>query len=115
MPGLPPPLPNFSDLNKPTPVKPVDCGEILPDATEIFSSGCAGENNLFLQGHAYGIFEPLRYAYTHDLLKKGAIAYYTNGIGQEFTYEVAWVDHPTVEEWGKGSSWAKNSNSGYYA
>jgi sortase (surface protein transpeptidase) len=41
------------------------------------------------------------------LLKNGEIAYYTDGIGEEYAYEVAWVDHPAVKEWGKGSSWAE--------
>jgi hypothetical protein len=84
----------------------LDCGEVLPDATHLYSFGCAGENNLFLQGHAYGILESLRFAYIHNLLEVGEMAYYTDGIGEEFAYKIAWVDHPAVAEWGKGSSWA---------
>jgi hypothetical protein len=87
------------------------CGEVLPDATELFFSGCAGANNLFIQGHAYGIFESLRYAYIHGLLKIDEIAYYTDGNGKTSAYKIAWVDHPTVAEFGDGSAWEATEES----
>jgi hypothetical protein len=106
-PDLPPPPSEYPNLNKPTQIKDWACGEgLLPNAIDIFSSGCAGTNNIFLMGHAYGVFWQLRYAYNHSLLKDRAIAYYTDGSGEEHAYQLDWVDHPTEAEAGKGSSWA---------
>ncbi len=90
-----------------TSVGVLGCGEgILPNSKDIFSSGCSGQNNLFLVGHAYDVFKPLRDAYHSELLKIGQIAYYTDGIGVLHAYEVVSIDHPTITEWGKGSWWA---------
>jgi len=104
-------MPDIPKLDKPINVNHLGCNEgVIPDKSmEVWSSGCAGPNNLFIMAHADGAFGPLREAYNAQKLRIGEIAYYTDAVGQLYAYEVVSVDHPTTTDWGKGSSWAGTS------
>jgi sortase (surface protein transpeptidase) len=67
----------------------------------VYRWGCAGENNVYLLGHAYGVFEPLHDLYVSGGLRKGMIAIYANGAGKVTKYKVvSWrVVDPTESAW----------------
>ncbi|HJP89780.1 MAG TPA: sortase [Candidatus Limnocylindrales bacterium] len=67
----------------------------------VYRWGCAGRNNVYLMGHAYGVFKALNGAYKKHQLKVGMRAYYADGAGQVHTYEVTtWrIVDPSNSEW----------------
>jgi hypothetical protein len=80
------------------------CGGTIPNG--IFRWQCAGHNNLYLLGHAWGVFRPLHDGYHNGLLTPGLVALYTDGSGVVHQYRLAWVEDLTVATWGKGAAWA---------
>jgi len=61
-----------------------------PD-NNVYRWGCAGHNNTYLLGHAWGVFKALHDAYTSGRLHTGMVAYYADGSGRITRYEVtAW-------------------------
>src|SRR4029077_9252635 len=54
----------------------------------VYRWGCGGSNNVYLMGHAGGVFSPLHRAYTSGRLKVGLKAYYADGSGRVHTYAV---------------------------
>jgi hypothetical protein len=70
---------------------------------------CAGANNLYLLGHAWGVFKPLHDGYHAGLLTPGLSAIYTDRSGAAHPYRLLWVEHLSVADWGKGASWAAMS------
>ena len=67
----------------------------------IYRWGCAGDNNVYLLGHAYGVMKPLHDLYVRGGLRRGMVAIYANGAGNVTKYKVvSWrgVD-PTESEW----------------
>jgi hypothetical protein len=76
--------------------------------------GCAGTNNVYLLGHAYGVFKPLHDAYYNGKLKKGLKVMYADATGTVHTYSVLWwkVVKPTTDaSW----AWAPLSSPGHDA
>lgn len=69
----------------------------------VYRWGCAGRNNVYLLGHAWGVFKPLHDAYTSHRLHTGMKAYYADNSGKVHTYVVKWwrVVAPTTS-----ASWA---------
>jgi sortase (surface protein transpeptidase) len=67
----------------------------------IYRWGCAGNNNVYLLGHAYGVMKPLHDLYVRGGLRRGMIAIYANGAGNVTKYKVvSWrVVDPTESEW----------------
>jgi hypothetical protein len=67
----------------------------------IYRWGCAGNNNVYLLGHAYGVMKPLHDLYVRGGLRRGMIAIYANGAGKVTRYKVvSWrVVDPTESEW----------------
>jgi hypothetical protein len=65
--------------------------------------GCAGSNNVYLMGHAYGVMKPLHDAYVGGRLKVGMKAWYADGGGTVHVYAVTWwkLTRPTT-----AASWA---------
>ncbi|HTC86541.1 MAG TPA: hypothetical protein VK656_07540, partial [Candidatus Acidoferrum sp.] len=65
--------------------------------------GCAGSNNVYLMGHAYGVFKPLHDAYYNGKLKAGMQVMYADSSGSVHTYSVLWwkLVRPTT-----AASWA---------
>jgi len=69
----------------------------------VYRWGCAGTNNVYLMGHAWGVFDPLHDAYVSGHLQRGARAVYADGNGRVRTYAVRWwkLVKPTTS-----ASWA---------
>lgn len=67
----------------------------------VYRWGCAGRNNVYLFGHAYGVFKPLHDAYVRGRLTKGMKAYYAGADGRIMTYAVSWwkVTTPDKGDW----------------
>jgi sortase (surface protein transpeptidase) len=57
---------------------------------KVYRWGCAGENNVYLFGHAHSVFKPLHDAYVRGNLKKGMKVIYADSSGKVRTYEVSW-------------------------
>jgi hypothetical protein len=75
------------------------CSRSQAPANYVYRWGCAGSNNVYLMGHAYGVFKALHDAYYNGRLKVGLIAVYADGSGNVHTYRVAWwrVVRPTTD------------------
>jgi hypothetical protein len=74
----------------------------------VYRWGCAGANNVYLLGHAWGVMKPLHDAYTSGRLKVGMKVWYADGNGRVRTYAVRWwkvVKPTTAASW----AWAAQS------
>ena len=80
------------------------CGVLIPNG--IWRWPCAGANNIYLMGHAWGVFAPLHDGYHSGLLNPGLIAFYADGAGVVHRYRLLWVQDLPVAVWGKGATWA---------
>ncbi len=56
----------------------------------VYRWGCAGTNNVYLLGHAWGVFDPLHDAYVSGRLQRGMKAVYADANGKVRTYAVRW-------------------------
>jgi len=64
------------------------CSRSAPPANVIYRWGCAGTNNVYLFGHAWGVMKPLHDAYVAGKLKVGMTAVYADGKGRVRTFRV---------------------------
>lgn len=69
----------------------------------VYRWGCAGRNNVYLLGHAWGVFKPLHDAYVGGRLRAGMKAFYADSSGRTHTYVLKWwkLTRPTTS-----ASWA---------
>ncbi|HZC33005.1 MAG TPA: sortase [Candidatus Bathyarchaeia archaeon] len=84
------------------------CSRTRPPDNELYRWGCAGNNNVYLLGHAYSVFKPLHDAYVSGRLRKGMKVVYADGLGRVHTYSVIWwrvVAPTTAASW----AWAAQS------
>jgi hypothetical protein len=84
------------------------CSRTRPPDNELYRWGCAGNNNVYLLGHAYSVFKPLHEAYVSGGLRKGMKVIYADGLGHVRTYSVIWwrvVAPTTAASW----AWAAQS------
>jgi hypothetical protein len=67
----------------------------------VYRWGCAGRNNVYLMGHAYGVFKSLNVAYKQHDLHVGMRAYYADGSGRVHTFEITtWrIVNPSNSAW----------------
>ena len=75
--------------------------------------GCAGSNNTYLIGHAWGVFNPVADAWRDGRLSAGKLAFLTRN-GVKLTYKVAWVRLvPASYVWKglSGDKWAWNATT----
>ena len=79
------------------------CSRTQPPANYVYRWGCAGSNNVYLLGHAWGVFHPLNRAYYNGRLRVGMKVIYADSRGNVHTYSVQWwkVVLPTTS-----ASWA---------
>jgi len=85
-------------------------GGTLPDLAVRWD--CAGQNNTYLLGHAWGVFLPLYQARLAGRLQVGQHATYSDTSGQTTRYEVAWIRIvPRTYIWRglTGDRWAWNA------
>jgi hypothetical protein len=86
------------------PIGTSKCGGLIPNG--IWRWPCAGHDNMYLLGHAWGVFAPLHDGYHAGLLKPGLIALYTDASGVVRKYSLQWVQDLPVATWGQGAVWA---------
>jgi hypothetical protein len=79
------------------------CSRSREPGNSVYRWGCAGTNNVYLMGHAWGVFEPLHDAYVRGQLRRGMKAVYADANGRVRTYAVRWwkLVKPTTS-----ASWA---------
>jgi hypothetical protein len=67
----------------------------------VYRWGCSGRNNVYLLGHAYGVFKALHDAYSHGKLRVGMPVIYADGHGRVRLYRVVtWrVVNPRNATW----------------
>jgi Sortase domain len=77
------------------------CGRTTTPLNRIYRWGCAGRNNVYLLGHAWGVMKPLHDLYVSGRLHRGMIAVYADGNGRVRKYAVTeWrVVRPTEIAW----------------
>jgi sortase (surface protein transpeptidase) len=64
------------------------CSRSTPPANRMYRWGCAGKNNLYLFGHAWGVMKPVHDAYVAGSLKKGMVVVYADAGGHVRKYRV---------------------------
>jgi Sortase domain len=64
------------------------CSRSTDPANLVYRWGCAGKNNVYLLGHAWGVFKPLHDAYYNGKLKVGMKVIYADASGRVRTYKV---------------------------
>lgn len=91
----------FPGLKISRPVYLFACTRSREPDNYVYRWGCAGSNNVYLLGHAWGVFKPLHDAYLSGRLKVGMIAYYADGNGRVRKYKVTtWrVVNPVDSQW----------------
>ena len=79
------------------------CDRSRPPDNYMYRWGCAGDNNVYLMGHAYSVMKPLHDAYVSGRLRVGMKAHYAAADGKVRTYVVKWwkKTRPTTD-----ASWA---------
>jgi len=77
------------------------CGRTTALENVVYRWGCGGTNNVYLMGHAWGVFKALHDAYLNGTLRKGMVAYWADARGRVHRFRVtAWqVVKPSVTEW----------------
>jgi len=67
----------------------------------IYRWGCAGTNNVYILGHAYGVMKPLHDLYVRGGLRKGLVAIYADSAGKVHWFKVvSWrVVDPSEAAW----------------
>ncbi len=97
----------FPALGMSRPVYFFQCTRKRAPDNLIYRWGCAGHNNVYLLGHAYGVMKPLHDAYVNHRLRVGMIAMYADGNGHIRSYRIT--------EWrvvdAGNSNWAAESLS----
>jgi hypothetical protein len=84
------------------------CSRTTDPSNYVYRWGCAGANNVYLLGHAWGVFKPLHDAYYNGRLRKGMKVIYADGSSKVHTYSVIWwkvVAPTTAASW----AWAAQS------
>jgi len=77
------------------------CSRSVPPDNFVYRWGCAGANNVYLLGHAWGVFKPLHDAYVQGRLRIGMEVIYADGAGRVRHYRITtWrVVLPTDGSW----------------
>ncbi len=65
-----------------------ECSRSREPDNYIYRWGCAGTNNVYILGHAYGVMAPLHDLYVSGGLHKGMVAIYADGSGNVHWYKV---------------------------
>jgi sortase (surface protein transpeptidase) len=65
------------------------CSRSTALANVVYRWGCGGSNNVYLMGHAWGVFRSLHNAYVQGRLRKGMLVIYADGKGRVTRYRVS--------------------------
>lgn len=74
------------------------CTRKTPPANLVYRWGCAGKNNVYLFGHAWGVMKPLHDGYLAGRVKIGMIAKYADATGKVRTYRVTAIRVVTPDQ-----------------
>jgi hypothetical protein len=85
------------------PVSFFSCDRAAAPDNYVYRWGCAGSNNVYLLGHASGVFRALHDSYLNGRLQVGMRVYYADDSGTTHLYTVQWwkLTRPTTD-----ASWA---------
>lgn len=78
------------------------CTRSTPPTNYVYRWGCAGKNNVYLFGHAWGVMKPLHDGYLSGKVKVGMKLLYADGSGRVRTYRVTEIRIVTPDQ----VSWA---------
>ena len=84
-------------------------GGLIPNRVEYW--GCAGRNNLYLLGHAWGVFAKIHDGYHSGALRVGLIAYYADKSGRVHRYRISQIRHVANSDYATWSRWAMAASS----
>ncbi|HEX5591223.1 MAG TPA: sortase [Candidatus Limnocylindrales bacterium] len=79
-------------------VEGFSCSRSTPPGNVVYRWGCAGTNNVYLFGHAWGVMKPLHDAYVSGRLKAGMAVVYADGKGRVRTYRVTEIRVVTPDQ-----------------
>ncbi len=85
-------------------------GGLIPNRVEYW--GCVGRNNLYLLGHAWGVFAKIHDGYHSGALHAGLAAWYADKSGRVHKYRISWVRHVRNADYASWSQWAMAATSG---
>ena len=74
------------------------CTRKTPPANRVYRWGCAGENNVYLFGHAWGVMKPLHDGYVAGRVKIGMVAKFADATGKVRTYRVTAIRVVTPDQ-----------------
>jgi hypothetical protein len=84
-------------------------GGLIPNRVEYW--GCAGKNNLYLLGHAWGVFAKIHDGYHSGALRVGLVAYYADKSGKVHGYRISQIRHVANSDYATWSRWAMAASS----
>ncbi len=74
------------------------CTRKTPPANRVYRWGCAGKNNVYLFGHAWGVMKPLHDGYVAGRVKIGMVAKFADATGKVRTYRVTAIRIVTPDQ-----------------
>ncbi|MBI2776495.1 MAG: sortase [Chloroflexi bacterium] len=74
------------------------CTRSTPPANQVYRWGCAGANNVYLFGHAWGVMKPLHDGYLKGKVRKGMVVVYADGKGGIHRYKVTEIRVVTPDQ-----------------
>jgi hypothetical protein len=84
-------------------------GGLIPNRVEYW--GCAGRNNLYLLGHAWGVFAKIHDGYHSGAMQVGLVAYYADKSGKVHRYRISQIRHVANSDYATWSNWAMAASS----
>ncbi len=79
-------------------VEGFSCTRSTPPANRVYRWGCAGTNNVYLFGHAWGVMKPLHDGYVAGKVKIGMVAKFADANGKVTTYRVTEIRVVTPDQ-----------------
>lgn len=79
-------------------IETFSCTRKTPPANRVYRWGCAGTNNVYLFGHAWGVMKPLHDGYVAGRVKVGMVAKYADANGRVRTYRVTAIRIVTPDQ-----------------
>jgi hypothetical protein len=84
-------------------------GGLIPNHVERW--GCAGRNNIYLLGHAWGVFAKIHDGYHSGALHVGLVAFYADKSGTLHRYRISAIRHVLNANYDSWSGWATGASS----
>ena len=85
-------------------------GGLIPNRVEYW--GCVPKSNLYLLGHAWGVFAKIHDGYHSGALHVGLTAWYADKAGNIHKYRISWIRHVANADYASWSKWAMAGSPG---